>query len=181
MMPLLKKLDRGAIKMEIKMFSNEYAVKKLTNDDVDDIYRLCIKNELYYQHCPPLVTKESILEDMVVLPPNKTLNDKYYVGFYQENKLIAIMDLIDGYPEKSIIFIGFFMIEKTIQNQGIASNIINDLVNYLKTLNYQEIRLAWVKTNPQAKHFWLKNHFVALKETISNTNDQVILASRSLR
>lgn len=166
--------------MEIALFSNEYDVKRLTNDDIDDIYQLCSKNTLYYDHCPPFVSKESIIEDMEALPLNKTSDDKYYVGFYKENRLVAIMDLIDGYPDETTIFIGFFMIAKELQNQGLATKIINYLANYLKKLNYKEIRLAWVKTNPQARHFWLKNHFIPIKETISNTNDEVVLAIRSL-
>ena len=50
--------------MNIKSFSNHYQVRKLTDNDLDVIYQLCIKNTLYYQYCPPLVTIESIKEDM---------------------------------------------------------------------------------------------------------------------
>ena len=32
---------------------------------------------------------------MRILPPGKSIEDKYYIGFYQEGKLIAVMDLID--------------------------------------------------------------------------------------
>lgn len=48
-----------------------YRVKQLTEKDVEEIYQLCKENPLYYKYCPPLVTRESILEDLKVLPPKK--------------------------------------------------------------------------------------------------------------
>lgn len=73
--------------IRIELFSDQYKVRKLTRQDIDEIYQLMSKNSLYYEYCPPFVTRESIREDM---------GDKYYVGFYQDKKLAAVMDLIDG-------------------------------------------------------------------------------------
>lgn len=47
------------------------------------------------------MTKESILDDMEALPPGKSREDKYYVGFFGGGSLAAIVDLILGYPEKT--------------------------------------------------------------------------------
>lgn len=75
------------------------------------------------------------------MPPGKSIEDKYYIGFYQEGKLIAVMDLIDGYPEKRIVYIGFFMTDTSVQNQG--TEIIDYLCRHLCTLGYESVRLAW--------------------------------------
>ena len=83
--------------------------RKLTEEDIPSIYNLCCNNELYYQFCPPFVTEESIKADMEGLPPGKTFDDKYYVGYFENNKLITVMDLIYGYPDEDIAYIGFFM------------------------------------------------------------------------
>ena len=167
--------------MYIKLISNRYHVRKSLEEDVPDIYRLCCGNSMYYEYCPPFVTEKRIKEDMVTFPPNTTIDDKYYVGFYDDNKLIAVMDLINGYPEDHIAFIGFFMTDSTIQGKGIGSNIISHLCSYLKSQNYNSIRLAWIKGNPQAEHFWLKNEFIMIRETLSTTADSVILAERFLQ
>ena len=37
---------------------------------------------------------------MKALPPNKEAFDKYYLGYYDGEKLIAVMDFILGYPDK---------------------------------------------------------------------------------
>ena len=88
--------------------------------DVDMVYDLRIKNSIYYQYHPPLVTRESILEDMDALPPGKTLNDKYYIGFFKRDKLIAVMELVMNYPKKKTAFIIMGIITIFIDNRMIA-------------------------------------------------------------
>lgn len=97
--------------MDELLFSKKYYVRKLQKNDIDQIYDLCSKNYLYYQYRPPYVTRKSIESDMVALPDNVDFKDKYYVGYFKNEKLIAVLDLIDGYPKKDILFIGFFMMD----------------------------------------------------------------------
>ena len=167
--------------MQVELLSDRYRVHTLTDKNIDEIYHLLSKNILYYEYCPPFVTWQAIQENMRILPPGKVIDDKYYIGFYQGEKLIAIMDLIDGYPEKMIVYIGFFMTDVSIQNKGIGTQIIDYLCRYFSELHYESISLAWVKGNPQSEHFWLKNGFTPLRETSSDVADEVILAEKILK
>lgn len=88
------------------------------------------------------MTRKSIESDMMALPDNVDFRDKYYVGYFKNEKLIAVLDLIDGYPKKDIVFIGFFMMDISIQKSGIGSAIVNELIKYLTTLKYKEVRLG---------------------------------------
>ena len=67
--------------MRIADISPNYNVRKIDVADIDDVYALASKNELFYKYCPPFVSKDSILSDMEALPPNRTHDDKYYIGF----------------------------------------------------------------------------------------------------
>lgn len=166
--------------MNEKEFSKEYSVIKLNKENLQQIYELCSENSLYYQYCPPFVSLESIEEDMLALPPGVPIQNKYYVGYFCGDRLIAVLDLIDGYPEKDVIFIGFFMCDLSIQKRGTGTNIITELFDYVKNRGYKSVQLAWVKGNPQAEHFWLKNGFTVIKKTTSTAADSVILAERKL-
>lgn len=168
------------VEVNIELFSDVYTVRILREEDIESIYQLCISNPLYYEYCPPFVTVDSIREDMSALPPNIAMEDKYYIGFYNNERLIAVMDLIEGYPEEKIVFIGFFMTDKSVQKKGIGFAIIEKMCEYLKKIGYHSIRLAWVKGNPQAEHFWVKSKFIKIKETSSTDGDTVILAQRIL-
>ncbi len=166
--------------LDIEVFSTKMLVRRLTEEDEEKIYQLCKGNPMYYRYCPPEVTKESIREGFTVLPPGKTLDEKYYVGYFKEERLIAILDLLDGYPTRETIYIGFFMMEISEQKEGIGSRLIQELCDYAASLSYKKMRLAWAKGNPQAEHFWKKNGFVPLLETNSQSGQRVILAERYL-
>lgn len=150
--------------MEINSLSKRFYVRKLDRNDVQMIYDLSCKNHIFYQYHPPFVTKESILEDMEALPPGKNYDDKFYVGFFEKENLVAIMDLILAYPEKEIAFIGFFMTNIQYQNKGISSEIISEIVTYLKSSGYKKIRLGVDKGNPQSYSFWSRNNFKTIGE-----------------
>lgn len=155
--------------MNISFLSNHYDVRRFDRTDVTDMYSLCSKNSLYYQYCPPFVTEQSILDDMIVLPLGKEAYDKYYVGYYKGEELIAVMDFIMAYPDEKTAFICFFMTAVAIQNTGIGSSIINELCYYLADIGLSSVWLGWVKGNPQAEHFWHKNNSTE-KGITSDTN-----------
>ena len=148
--------------MNIQSLSNNFSVRKLNASDVDIIFNLCQENTIFYQYNPPFVTKESIIEDMNALPPGKTFSDKYYIGFFDDETLVAVMDLIAHYPSEETAFIGFFMMNKDYQNRGIGSHIISEISVRLKEINYKKIRLGVDKENPQSNAFWQKNKFTVI-------------------
>ena len=150
--------------MKIKDLSKTFYVRKLDKDDIEMIYDLSYKNHIYYQYHPPFVTRESILDDMKALPPGKSYDDKYYIGFFENDSLVAIMDLILDYPTKGIAFIGLFMTNIQYQHKGIGSNIISEITMSLKSLGYRKIRIGVDKGNPQSYSFWSKNNFNVVSE-----------------
>lgn len=166
--------------MNVEYLSDKYAVRRLDAGDVDSVFELCSKNSLYYQYCPPFVTKSSIVEDMEALPPGKEKKDKYFLGYYDNSSLIAVMDMIIGYPDAHTLYIGFFMTDIDVQGKGVGTVIIEQLCNYVREMGFQRIELAWVKGNPQSESFWMKNKFKIIGERASNAVEQVIAAERLL-
>lgn len=145
--------------MDIQKLTAKYKVRRLKESDIDAVYEIMKGNPLYFQHCPPMATQQSILEDMKALPPRTTYDDKYYIGFYQEDCLVAVMDLILNYPNTDTAFIGFFMMNKAFQGKGLGTEVIEECFKNLKAEGYQHIRLGFVKGNPQSEAFWRKNGF----------------------
>ena len=150
--------------MDIELLSTKYVVRRLDINDVDAVYDMSCKNEIFYKYHPPFVTKQSIVEDMEALPPNKSYDDKYYIGFFEDNTLVANMDLILGYPTEDIAFIGLLMTNVLYQNKGVGSQIVRDVCTYLKLLGYKKVRIGVDKENPQSNSFWNKNGFCSIAE-----------------
>lgn len=151
--------------IDIGKLSSNYGVRALDENDADIILQLCRQNTLFYEYTEAEPVREQILDDMMITPPGKDLSDKYYVGFFDDRSLIAVMDLIDGYPEDDIAFIGFFMMDQHHQGKHIGSAIITEVVSYLQRIRRTAVRLAIDKGNPQSTHFWKKNGFEIILET----------------
>lgn len=120
------------------------SVRKLqpVNADIEKIYAMASPNTLFYQYHPPFVTWQSILDDMSALPPGKTMADKFYIGF--------------------------FMVDKSRQGQGIGSRIVADIENTMRNNGMRHRRLAVDKGNPQSYSFWTKNGYAVCGSVIPN-------------
>mgnify|MGYP003295261094 CR=1 FL=1 len=154
--------------MKIQDITNKFCVKKLKEENIDEILTLCKKNELFYRYHPPMATRESILDDLNALPPNKAMKDKYYLGFYKEEVLVAVLDLILDFPEEKVAYIGFFLMKEEEQGKGIGSEIIRDCMDYLMILGYKKVRLAIDEGNSQRQAFWRKNLFKETGQRVPN-------------
>lgn len=152
--------------MNISQLSSKYRVRKMETVDVEAIYELYLGNPMFFYFCPPQPTREGIREDIKALPPQVSPDQKYYVGFFSGDQLVAVMDLILGYPDRTTAFIGLFMMSERQQGKGAGSGIIAQCAEFLKRQGYRKIRLAYVKGNPQSERFWGKNGFEPIgKET----------------
>ncbi len=166
--------------MKISKLSAKYSVRKLEKDDVDVIYDLSRKNLIFYQYHPPFVTKESIFNDIEALPPGKTYDAKFYIGFFDGDALVAIMDLILNYPQEKIAFIGLFMMNMDFQGRGVGTGIIQECAAYLASLGYEKIQLGIDKGNPQSEAFWTKNGFQLTGREVPNDFSAYLYMERNL-
>ena len=128
--------------MEPAGLSSRYGARRLCDSDVGAVYRLSAGNPIFYKYCPPCVTLESIREDMNVLPPGKSGEDKFYVGFFDGSMLTAVMDLILKYPNDETAFIGLFMVDSASQGKGTGTAIIEECLCFLKRQGLRRARQA---------------------------------------
>jgi RimJ/RimL family protein N-acetyltransferase len=166
--------------MNISLLSTKYKVRKIEEQDISIVYNLCIKNTLYYKFCPPMVTEQSIRDDMLALPKGKCHEDKLYIGFYDNGKLILVMDLILEYPNKETAYIGFFMMNVETQSKGSGTNIIFEVCVALKQAGFLYVTLGYVKGNPQCEAFWLKNKFTQTGVETKSDSYTIVVMERVL-
>ena len=164
---------------DISRLSSRYAVRLLRDSDADSILDLCLQNTQYYQYCGKQPSKELVLNDLHITPPGIERSSKYYVGFYDNTVLVAIMDLINGYPSGDSGYIGFFMMNKQLQGNQIGTGIIQEVCQYLKEAGITTVLLGIDKGNPQSNHFWKKNGFLVVKE-VEQDEGTVLVAKKAL-
>ncbi len=167
--------------MDITKLSTKYQVRRLLEKDIDIVLELCLGNPMYYQYCPPAVTRESIVDDMAALPPKMTYKDKYYLGIFDGTRLIAVMDLILNYPNKETAFIGFFMVTAERQKKGLGTSLIKEIIDCLYMNGYEFTRLGYIKGNAQSSAFWHKNGFTETGVESHTENYTIVVLQRSNR
>ena len=175
-----KRSDRkGKNMFEITRLSSRYFVRFMRDSDADAILDFCLQNTQYYQYCSKQPCKELVLNDLHITPPGIDVSSKYYVGFYDNTVLVAIMDLINGYPSSDYGYIGFFMVNKQLQGNQIGTGIIQEVCQYLKEIGKTTVRLGIDKGNPQSNHFWNKNGFLVIKE-VDQDGGTILVAEKTL-
>ncbi len=163
-----------------QQISAQYQVRRMTEEDLPELLALAQGNPTYYEHMHEQPELESLRADLTKLPPRTTPEDKYFLGFYQEGRLCAALDLILRYPNPETAFIGWFILRKDLQGRGTGTAMINELFSLLKTQGFSSIRLCYVKDNPESKAFWEKNRFTPTGIELEEERYTMVVTQRAL-
>lgn len=166
--------------MNIAQLSTQYVVRALTPEDAETIYEALKNHTIFYKYHPPMVTTASILADMKALPPNKDYEDKHYIGYFQGDTLIAVMDLIAHYPQRGSAFLGFFAVNANLHGHGLGTKIISDAISAFAQQGFEKVRLGIDAENPQSRAFWRKNDFSFAGEKQESDSSVILLMERAL-
>jgi len=150
--------------LDIDALSTSHQVRRIMEADISDVYALCKSNQKYYEALNTAPTVESLTEIISRVPEGADTGDKYFVGFYEDGRLISVLDLIAGYPEKDDAFIGWFMVDGHLQRKGIGSQIFADVRAAMAGQGYDYLSLSCEKENTEAIAFWQAQGFKATGE-----------------
>jgi len=156
--------------LHVEVLSSEYTVRKITEADISDVYNLCRGNRKYYRLLGTKPSMRNLTDVISEIPEGSPLESKHFVGFYdKDNNLVAILDLITGYPQSDDAFIGWFMVEAEKQGQGIGSQIFADVRAAMKAQGFDYLQLRLSKDNSEAVSFWQGQGFkFSGKEELAN-------------
>lgn len=144
--------------MNPSSLSTRYDVRRITNAEIPAALRLMQSNPAFYRVCPPEPTAASVAFDLVHLPPRAVPEDKYFLGFWDGETLVALLDLILHYPTRQHAFFGFFMLDASRQGRGEAAAIVKETLAALRS-EFSAVRLGVVIGNTRAERFWARCGF----------------------
>ncbi|OBS08692.1 GNAT family N-acetyltransferase [Acidihalobacter prosperus] len=147
-------------------------------DDIDALqmlleqapgYSLTIQNRL-----PAPGDAEQALLD---LPPGKTMDDKHFYAYLLHDNVIGCADLLRGYPEPDIAYIGLLLFAESHQGCGYGTLALENLRAQARHWNCGTLRIAVVEKNTQALKFWRRAGFAELYRTPAPeyTGDAVVM------
>ena len=142
------------IRLPVSELSGVYNVRELEAGDVPEMLRVAASNPLFYRYMRPDPTPENLAADLTALPPRRTMADKHFFGWFEGERLIAMMDLIWRHPKPEMAFIGWFILDGSLQGCGLGRRLVSDVLTMLKEHGVTEVRLGRIRGNPQSEHFW---------------------------
>lgn len=150
--------------LDTAALSTSHQVRHITQADISDVYGLCKSNQKYYEYTNAAPTVESLTEIISRVPEGAESGGKYFVGFYDGDQLVSVLDLITGYPDGNDAFIGWFMVAGHLQRQGIGSQIFADVRAALAGQGLDYLSLQCEKENAEAIAFWKAQGFRVVAE-----------------
>ncbi len=129
----------------------------LSTEDALQIQRLLESNPDYTQRVEgDTPTASAAMEVLTTLPPETRLNQKKDLGLFLDGDLLALADLIVGWPQETIAHIGLLMTHGKRHRQGLGRAIHQSVIEFL--VQYPEIdtlRISIVDSNADAAQpFW---------------------------
>ena len=170
-----------ADKLDIASLSTDYTAKAITEEQITDVYCLCRENRRYYRYAKTEPTKRNLTEVISDFPDDTDASQKHFVGFWdKDGGLVAILDLITDYKEKGEAFIGWFMVDASLQGQGIGSQLFADIRASLSAQGYHYLELGVIEANTEAADFWKSVGFEFTGTVIPQERYNVLTMSRSI-
>ena len=160
--------------IDISRFSSLYSLRRLSEEDAEAVAEIARENPAFASY-----GVEEVRRDLCLLPPGKEIEEKYYLGYFDRDALVGVLDFIDGYPEADTAYIGLFMLAKFEQGRKIGTTLIEALACYCRELGYKRLLLGYEKANPQAAGFWTSLDFESVRE-VPQKDGIIVVAERRI-
>ncbi len=152
---------------QLRMKMQQYRIEIISEKNIDDVLALFQTNVYFFSRTQEhSVTRTECISDITDLPSGMDIKSKTYIALYQEGKCIAIIDLIEGYPNDKTIFLGLFILDASTQGRGVGKNILNDIMEVSKKMGFEKMELGCHETNEKGFEFWSKMRFHEVRRTV---------------
>lgn len=151
----------------------KYSLSDISILNIDEVFKIYSSNEEYFILSGGYpATIENIHRDIKDLPPNAKVEQKQYKIIKLGKEYIGVIDYITEYPDLDVIYIGLFMIEKSLQGFGHGSIILQELEAETKKKGFKRIRLGVIHNNEPGLKFWENRGFKVIKEMYSTIHPE---------
>ena len=145
-----------------------------TEEDIREAFGVYESNREYFEivsHKEPGIG--DVRRDMVDRPEGLEAERKFYGLFLLDGEVVGLEDILAGFPERDVLYIGLFMIRGERHREGLGRELIGFLERKAREQGYGRIRLGVVEENRKGLAFWESMGFVRLKRVESCGNPDV--------
>ena len=130
------------------------------------MFQIARSNPTYYEYLQIPLNDISQMQDILLaLPPNTSKDDKHVYLIYDDDQLVAMLDLITNYPNAKEAWIGYLMIHGDVHRQKWGNRIVSEIEIQLKKHDYHKIGLAVLVQNKEGLAFWEQCGFQFVRDS----------------
>lgn len=141
--------------------------RRLTDEDLPELLALCESNPSYYECYGERPTLENLAQALRELPPACREDQKEFLGFFDEGRLLAVLDVVRGYPDELTAYVGLLMVDGAHHGRGVGSRVMGAELRRLRAEGFSRVRLAYIQGNEPARRFWTKLGFAPAGAAVS--------------
>lgn len=161
----------------------EFRLMQAGNEtDISDLFSLLKQAEAYsilVEGKSPSI--EDAHENLSELPPGKTAADKCFYGIWQAGNLIACAELIRGYPEPDIAYLGLLLFADSSQGKGHGVQALKHLYRLARGWGCVRMRLGVIATNVRGLGFWKREGFGEIyRKSVEGFTGEVIVMQKEI-
>ena len=139
-----------------------YTVRSMTEADTRELQSLFDADADYFEmaHDRPAASDE-VEQIRKALPPEKDQTDKFlHLIIGEHGRIAALTDVICGFPEAHIWYLGFLYLAKSARGQGLGRRALHALYPWVRAHGGTALRLGVVEENAHARHLYVTEGFV---------------------
>lgn len=142
----------------------QFNIRYFNQSDYPQLYSF-MKNNSDYFRCVSghPAAYDEVVSGISEMPPAVLPNQKHYIGIWEGDILIAVIDFIEKYPSPEYIYIGLFIINNSLHKKGIGKSIFEALKISAQKCGFSKLRLGCVTDNISGMSFWHSLKFCEVK------------------
>lgn len=135
----------------------ELTLRALTASDVAAVQQLLEADAGYAERVTGRPLGPNAARDLLeARPPTLSLDDKVVLGVFGDSQLVAVVDLLRGWPQAGTVHVGLLQVHALHQRRGVGRQVHDLALRWLEAWpEATQLRAAIVETNiEQAAPFW---------------------------
>lgn len=157
-------------------------LREVTPGDLDALQELIESDAGYTERITGYPPGEADAQSLLMMrPEGLAAGAKKVLGFWEGERLVAVVDLLRGYPDEHTAFIGLLEVHGQHQGRGAGAAAYRGVEEYVARAwpEVRTFRLAVVDTNAeQARGFWERQGFEATGEVKPYRYDELESTAR---
>ena len=167
-------MSANALISTLKFDLPDYDIVPITKQNCEQVMDVFESNQAFFlltEGTP--ATLQGCQANVGAIPPNFDIHNKLYLGFWKNNRCIATLDFLLGYPNPDCIYIGLFLVHEELHGTGLGRKIMETLFAASKNIKFNGANLAVIENNKNAIAFWEKLGFKETGKSIATLHDSL--------